>query len=116
VQEMNGNGMNNANAKIPKQSTQKIPKVSEETLKKSVKLPRKEAKTKLMRTAERVIYELNTPGIESLNNVLVNKLENSIEIKAYTDNAVYFKTLSIKLPLMQYSIKDDKLVFEFKVQ
>ena len=77
VQEINGNGANNRSM-IPKQPITKIPKVSTETIKKSAKLPRKEAKTKLTRTAERVIYELNTPGIDSLNNVLVNKLENSI--------------------------------------
>lgn len=92
----------------------RIPKVSEETMQKSAKLPRKEAKSHLTRTSDKVIYELETPGLLSLNHVLVNKLENSIEVKAYTDKAVYFKTLPVKLPLMQYSLKEDKLVLEFK--
>jgi hypothetical protein len=95
-------------------SKSKIPKVSEETMQKSAKLPRKEAKSHLIRTSDKVIYELDTPGLLSLNHVLVNKLENSIEIKAYTDKAVYFKTLPVKLTLMQYSLKEDKLVLEFK--
>lgn len=97
-----------------KKKTSKIPKVSEETLEKSVKLPRKEAKSHLTRTSDKVVYELETPGLLSLNNVLVNKLENSIEVKAYTEKAVYFKTLPVKLPLMQYSLKEDKLILEFK--
>jgi len=97
---------------------QAAPKVSEETLQKSAKLPRKEAKTKLVRTSDKIIYELDTPGISSLNNVLVNQLENSIEVRAYTDKTVFFKTLSIKLPLMQYTVNptEGKLILEFKTQ
>ena len=104
------------NLSADKKSSQKsrVPKVSEETMHKSAKLPRKEAKSHLTRTSDKVIYELDTPGLVSLNHVLVNKLENSIEVKAYTEKAVYFKTLPVKLPLMQYSLKEDKLVLEFK--
>lgn len=116
VEEMQGlPGSNNFNQpkKAPKA---KMPKVSDETLKQSIKLPRKEAKTKLTRTSEKVIYELDTPGIQSLNQVLINQLENSIEIRAYTSKAVFNKTLPVKLPLMQYSVnpEEGKLVLEFK--
>jgi hypothetical protein len=110
IEEMPRNKM--TSQKIPQKA--KIPIVSEETMQKSAKLPRKEAKSHVTRTSDKVIYELETPGLSSLNNVLVNKLESSIEIKAYTENAVYFKTISIKLPLMQYSLKAGKLVLEFK--
>jgi hypothetical protein len=79
-----------------------------------MKLPRKEAKTTLKRFKDRVVYELETPGINSLNNVVVNKLENSIEIKIYTEKTVYIKTLAISLPLLSYSIKQDKVLVEFK--
>lgn len=102
----------------PKQPKAKIPrpKISEETLQKSSKLPRKEAKSHVSRTSDRVIYELETPGLNSLNNVLVNQLEDSLEVRAYTEKAVYFKTLTGKLPLMQYSISpsEGKLILEFK--
>ena len=92
----------------------KQPKIYPETLKSSMKLPRKEAKTTLKRFKDRVVYELETPGINSLNNVVVNKLENSIEIKIYTEKTVYIKTLAISLPLLSYSIKQDKVLVEFK--
>jgi len=111
IEEMPGTTKSGA-IKSPKQ---KMPKISNEILEKSAKLPRKEAKSRVSRTAEKVIYELETPNLSSLNNVLVNQLENSIEIKAYTDKVVYFKNIPIKLPLMQYSIKQDgKLILEFK--
>lgn len=95
---------------------EKLPEISDETLKKASKLPRKEAKTKLTRFKDKLVYELNTPGLDSVNNVLINKLESSIEIKAYTDKAVFFKNLPIKFPLMKYSInpEEGKLFLEFK--
>jgi hypothetical protein len=104
------------NQNIKKEQTMKVPKISEEFLKRAAKLPRKEAKTKLTRTADKIVYELDTPGLESINNILVNKLEDSIEVKAYTQKAVYFKTIQIKLPLIKYAIKEDKLFLEFKTQ
>jgi len=94
------------------------PKISDQVLKNSVKLPRKEAKTKLIRYKDKVIYELDTPGLDNVDNVLVNKLENSLEIKAYAAKAVYFKNLAVKLPLMKYGVspEEGKLVLEFKAQ
>ena len=94
---------------------QKIPKVSQELIQKSAKLPRKEAKASLTRLKDKIIYELEIPGLNSLDKVLINKLENSIEIKVFTDKAVYNKTLQLKLPLIQYSIpQEGKLILEFR--
>jgi hypothetical protein len=95
-------------------TTEKAPKISEEVLKNSVKLPRKEARTHLKRLKDKVVYELETPGIDSLNNIIVNQLENSIEVKAYTKKAVYIKTLKVKLNLMSYSFKGDSIFLEFR--
>ncbi len=100
--------------KQPRARANSAPKISDETLKHSAKLPRKEPKTKLTRFKDKVVYELDIPGLNSLDKVLVNRLENSIEIKAFTEKAVYTKTLPVKLQLMQYSIKEDKLFLEFK--
>jgi hypothetical protein len=106
--------------KKPKQPRSKMPqpRISEDILEKSKKLPRKEAKSSIRRTSDRVVYELSTPGLSSLNNVLINKLEDSLEIKAYTEKVVYCKLLPAKLPLVQYSINpsEGKLILEFKAQ
>ena len=101
-----------------KQIIQEKPKikVNEEFLKRAAKLPRKEAKTKITRIENKVIFELATPGLLTLQNILINKLEDSIEIKAYTDDAVYFKTLPIKLNLLKYYLKEDKLFLEFQAR
>jgi len=95
-------------------SRARAPKISEDILKNSAKLPRKEPKSKIMRLKDKIVYELETPGLNSLDKVLINKLENSTEIKAFTEKAVFIKTFPAKLPLMQYSIENGKLLLEFK--
>lgn len=112
----NGNISTVNNNQKPEQKKAKAPQISEEILKKAAKLPRKEAKTKLTRLKDKVVYELDTPGLDDINNVIINKLENSLEIKAYTAKAVFFKNLAVKLPLMQYGLKENKLILEFKTQ
>ena len=114
IEEVNGIPNMNSQNQPQKKLKAKMPKVSEEILEKSAKLPRKEAKSKVSRNSEKVIYELETPGLESVHNVLINQLENSLEVKAYTDKAVYFKNLKVKLQLLQYSLREGKLFLEFK--
>lgn len=91
-------------------------KISDDILKKASKLPRKEAKTQVQRMSDKLIYELTTPGLKSMNNILINKLEDTIEIRAYTPHTVFFKILPIKLPLTKYSLKDEKLLLEFNLE
>jgi len=86
--------------------------ISEEKAKKLAKLPREEAESKVRRLSGRVIYEIELPGVKSLKDVVVNELENSIEIKAFTKDKAYFKFLPVALPLLKYALKKDKLVLE----
>lgn len=94
--------------KIPKQ------KLSDEKAKKLAKLPKKEAKTEVRRLSNKIIYELEFPGVRSLKDVVINKLENSIEIKAFAKDTVYFKLLPLNLPILNYKLKDEKLILELK--
>ena len=112
-----GNFENEENLKVKNQRQMaKATVVSDETIKNSFKLPKKEAKIKLTRLNNKIIYELETPNLRSLENVLINKLEQSIEIRVYTDKAVYFKNLPIKLPLLKYYIDQDRLFLEFQAK
>ena len=49
-----------------KKTKHKLPEISPEVLEKSKKLPRKEAKTKLTRLKEKIVYELETPGLDAV--------------------------------------------------
>ena len=87
-------------------------KVSNERMSRLLKLPREEPVSKVRRIDGRVIYELVTPGVNNLEDVLINQLENSIEIKAISNKKVYSKTLNVKLPILDYRLINGNLVLE----
>ena len=100
--------------KIEKPKTQI--KISDKKLKEIAKLPRKEAKTNVRRLSNKIIYEVDLPGVNDIKNVIINKLENSIEIKAISKNNVFVKLIPVDLPLLNYSLKDGKLVLELRAE
>jgi len=106
-----GPGMNNLQVREAKPQTKQA-RISEEKLKQISKLPRSEAKANVRRLSNRVIYEIDVPGVSNLENVMINKLENSIEIKAFSQNKVYVKLLPVKLPLLSYKLEQEKLILE----
>lgn len=95
-------------------SKEELPTPSEDIIEASKKLPRVEAKYKMKRLGTRIIYEIDLPGITSVGEVLINKLEDSTEIKAYTKKKVIHKTLQISLPLITYHVQKQKLILEFQ--
>jgi len=94
----------------------KQPKISEEKARKLAKLPKKEAETKVRRLSNKIIYEIALPGVKRLDDVIINQLENSIEIKAFSKDKVYFKLLPLNLPILNYKLKKGKLILELKAK
>ena len=90
----------------------KIPAISEEKAKKLAKLPRQEAESKVRRLSGKVIYEIDLPGVKNVNDIIVNQLENSIEIKAFSKDKTYFKFLPVNLPLLDHKLSKGKLTLE----
>lgn len=86
--------------------------LSDENIKKFSKLPRQEPKTNVRRLSDRVIYEIDMPGVKSEKEVSITKLENSIEIKAVSKDKAYFKLIPIKLPIINYEVEEGKLILE----
>lgn len=89
---------------------------SKEKTKKFSSLPRKEPKTNIRRLSNKVIYELEMPGVTSLEDVSVVKLESSIEIKAIAEDKSYFKLIPINLPLKKYDLEEGRLILELGVK
>jgi len=117
--EIDLNGQNREtqnNEKIEKQkaNTPKFKRFSEEQIKKFSKLPKKEPKTDLKRIADKISYEIEIPGVESLEDVSITALENSIEIKAISKEKAYSKSIPINLPIVGYNLSDGLFVLEFK--
>ncbi|MEM4648056.1 MAG: hypothetical protein QXO12_01975 [Candidatus Pacearchaeota archaeon] len=92
---------------------EKIKRIKDESLKNIEKLPREEAKYKIKRLGNVIIYEINLPGVKSLDDIEIKKLENSIEIKAIGKDKVYFKLIPINLPIYKYELKKEKLIIHF---
>jgi len=95
-----------------KEETIKRPEYDEEKAKKLAKLPRQEAESKVRRFSGKVVYEIDLPGVKKQEDVVINELENSIEIKAFTKDKAYFKFLPVALPLIKYKLAKEKLILE----
>jgi len=107
---------NNQRQQIKKPDKIKPKKISDEKAKQFAKLPRKEPKTKMKRISNRLLYELSVPGVKDIEDVLINQLENSIEIKALSKNKVYSKILEINLPIVGYKLDKDNLILELQAK
>jgi hypothetical protein len=84
----------------------------QEKFQKHASLPRKEPEARLRRFSGKLIYELQVPGVKSVEDVLINRLEHSIEVKALGESALYTKQLKLNLPVIDYTLKDDTLIIE----
>lgn len=94
---------------------QKRKEITQEQLDKMSKLPRVEAKTKIKRLSDKVVYEIAASGIESPDDVFISKLENGYEIKAIGKRKVYVNSLPISLPMRGFSFDNKTLLIEFKL-
>ena len=87
-------------------------KISRDRINKLSKLPKKEPASKIRRLSGKVIYELEVPGVKNIDDVLINQLENSIEIKAISKNKIYSKRININLPILGYQLIKNNLILE----
>lgn len=108
-------GMSPAMPRKKKYSTRQVQaQITEKQMQKMSTLPRTAAKTSIKRIGDRVIYELNTPGLVSPNDVFVSKLESGYEIKALSDKKIYVNSLPVNLPIHSFAIDNGKLYVEFR--
>jgi HSP20 family molecular chaperone IbpA len=96
--------------KVSKQIPQK--KMALHNLKKIKGLPKTEPTTSIKRLGDKVIYEIDIPGVKTTEDISIMKFENSIEIKALTKDKAYVKLIPISLPLTKYELDKGKLILE----
>lgn len=85
---------------------------SSEKLKKFSALPKEEPTTNIRRLSNRVIYEINLPGVKSAKDISILNLEKGIELKAVSEKKAYLKSIPITLPILAYKLSKGKLVLE----
>ncbi|MBI2044719.1 hypothetical protein HYT23_01540 [Candidatus Pacearchaeota archaeon] len=117
---INGKRVSPDNIKITRKTAPEENKEKEivpsENLKKFPELPKKEPSTNIRRLANKVVYEIDVPGVTSLNDISIAKLEKSIEIKAVSKEHAYKKLIPIDLPLRRYKLEKEKLILELGVR
>ncbi|VVB84039.1 Uncharacterised protein [uncultured archaeon] len=120
-----GNGppkirINNAgsNKKTEEKIVEKLKKdtFTQERIKKFSSLKKEEPKTNIRRLSDKVVYEIEMPEVESIDDVSIIKLENSIEIKAIGSKKAYSKRIPINLPIRDYNLSEGKLILELGVK
>ncbi len=97
-----------------KPSQIKFNNFSDSQIKKFSKLSKKEPKTELRRIADKIVYEIEIPGVKSLEDVSITNLEESIEFKAISDKNAYSKSIPLNLPIVGYKFSKDIVTLEFK--
>jgi hypothetical protein len=96
-----------------KENTKMLPiEFDLENLEKWKKLKKVEPKTELKRIGNNITYILNTPGVKSIKDISIIKLENSIELKAVAEKNGYKKTIPIDLDLKKFSLINEKIILE----
>jgi len=92
----------------------KLEKVSEEETKRRQGLEKKEAESKVKRLSDKIIYEIDTPGIKNRKDVSITQLAEGIEIKAYTEDTCYTKTIPLQIEISNYTVQEGKVIVEMK--
>ncbi len=77
-----------------------------------LKFPKEEPKINLRRLGDKIVYELDMPGVTSFKDILINRLENSIEIKAIGKERSYFKIIPVNIPIRSHKLVKGKLILE----
>jgi len=78
------------------------------------KLERTDAESKVRRLSDRIIYEISVPGVKSKSDVVITKLEEGIEIRAYSKDKCYVKVIPLKIEILGWYLKRDVLFVELK--
>ncbi|NMB67043.1 hypothetical protein GYA25_03215 [Candidatus Woesearchaeota archaeon] len=108
---------NNQNMNNFKEKEEKLIKtLTKEQIEKFSKLKKEEPKTEIRRFSDVLVYEFLIPEVNSLEDISLLKLENSIELKAIGKDISYKKIIPINNPIKDYSFSNGKLILEFSIK
>ena len=96
------------------QKKENLPKVSDEEIERRVGLPKVNAESKIRRLADMIIYEIEAPGIQKKENIVLTELATGLEIRAYSRDKCYVKFIPLKVEVIEYHIEKEKVIVEFK--
>ncbi len=86
--------------------------VRREVLDKNIQIIKAESNFK--RLPEGILYEIKAPGVKSKKDITITPIEEGLEIRAYTKDKCYLKTIPLKINSYNYIVKDGKVFFKIK--
>lgn len=98
----------------PTEHVSSTPNITNEEIARRKKLPIEVPKSKVRRLPEGIVYEIDAPGVETKQDVSILRMENSIEVRAFSKDKCYIKTIPIKVDILKYSVKDNKVFIHIK--
>jgi len=117
INKLNGEPINQVEKKTTvKKRKDVLSSLSEEKSREFLALPQEEPLTQIRRLSNKVIYEIELPGVKSLKDISIMQLEKSIELKAVAKNKAYKKIIPIDFPIQKYKLSKDKLILELGVK
>ncbi len=101
--------------KKPKQTRPEIslPQFNSKQQKKFSELKNIPPKTEIRRLSDRLIYEIKIPEVNSIKDISIIKLQNTVEVKAISENFSYFKSIQINFPIIEIYFEKEILTLEF---
>lgn len=118
---INGKRISPENIKITQRPVKAPPKkqksnpnrfLSTENAKKFLELKKSEPETNLRRLENKIIYEINIPGVKDIEDVSIVKMEKSIEVRAVANDRAYVKIIPIDMEISAYEFSKGKLILE----
>ena len=117
INNLNGEPIKQINKdSTPKKREKILSALSEEKAREFLGLPQEEPLTRVRRLSNKVIYEIELPGVKSLKNISIMQLEKSIELKALSKGKAYKKVIPIDFPIQKYKLSREKLILELGVK
>lgn len=97
-----------------KEKEKKLPRIQDKQVEQISKLPKQEPETTVRRLTDRIIYEISLPGVKNNKNLFIDKLQNSIEVRAFSDKQAYFKLIPVPFLIKNWKLDNEKLILELK--
>lgn len=77
-------------------------------------LKKVDAKSSMRRLPEGIVYEIDAPGVKAKKDISITKLAQGIEVKAYSKEKCYVKTIPLKVDILNYVVRENKVFLVLK--
>ena len=116
VRQLGGNNVQYKDESMEniKEKEKKLPKIQDKQAEKISKLPKQEPEKTVRRLTDRIIYEISLPGVKDDKNLFIEKLQNSIEVRAFSDKQAYFKLIPVPFLIKNWKLEKEKLILELR--